>query len=110
MCHIDLQNIRYVESEGFYNCSSLGWIGNTEKLIDIGEQAFCKCESLREINLSAVENIGNYCFANCVQLQSKIQLNNVKEIGKSSFKGCELISEVCITSHLKELPLSCFHH
>jgi hypothetical protein len=63
--------IKAIENEVFYGCSSLKDIKIPVSVTNIGEHAFYGCEELSEIRLSEnLRIIGSEAFANCRNLRS----------------------------------------
>ncbi len=66
-------------------------VGSDAKLRLIGEQAFTRCSSLRQVVLGAVTNplvIGEGAFEGCAALQSVTAPKSMTSVERGAFKGC----------------------
>lgn len=83
----DTKNLTDIGASAFNACSSLKRI-DLSKLETVGAGAFCGCSALAEINssLSALSEIPDNLFSNCLELQTSITLPAV--IGAGAFSNC----------------------
>ena len=78
------------------------FIGNTtitsftlpENVTQIGSQAFFRCTSLADIDLSNVQNISSYAFDSCFALTNVVIPPTVTNIGVHAFYGCSSLAQV----------------
>ena len=78
------------------------FIGNTtitsfilpENVTQIGSQAFFRCTSLANIDLSNVQDISSYAFDSCFALTQVVIPPTVTNIGVHAFYWCENLSSV----------------
>lgn len=80
-------------------CERLSEVTNTERLTEIGEEAFEDCESLRSFDLSGAEVIRSAAFAGAGL--ERIYLKNITHIGKSAFANNKSLASV----HIGDKPL-----
>lgn len=90
------KTIRYISKNAFLNCSSLTGINIPQTVTNVGDFAFAKT-SLLMIDLSSVEEIGEYSFDQCTQLKSVIFGKELKSIGNWAFAYCSSLLEVFYT-------------
>lgn len=84
----------------FYNCDSLTDLSPFENLTAIGNGFFNDCDSLEEVDLSALTTIGQTAFNSCSKLK-EVSLSSVTSISYSCFYWCialESISAPNVTS------------
>ncbi len=110
-------NAVIIGASAFQNCKSLKSVefgdkhseavGSSLKIID--ELAFCKCESLSEIDIpNSVTNIGSYAFQHCTSLGKVTIGENVVLIDKYAFSYCDALSEVVIPDNVNEIGAYAF--
>ncbi len=97
-----------------------GFSGNPEKLVipakiegkevvSIRENAFYKCESLKEISLpDTVAFIGHHAFFECTSLDKATLSDNIYSMGEGIFSGCISLDEVNIPRNLKSIEEKSF--
>lgn len=83
----DTKNLTYIGQSAFKACSSLKKI-DLSNLKTVCAEAFSGCSALAEINssLSALSEIPDNLFSNCLELQTSITLPAV--IGAGAFSNC----------------------
>lgn len=83
----DTKNLTYIGQSAFKACSSLKKI-ELSNLKTVCAGAFSGCSALAEINssLSALSEIPDYLFSDCLELQTSITLPAV--IGAGAFSNC----------------------
>ena len=98
---IDLRNITKISGENGYQrwnfeeCSNLESVGDTSNCTYFGQQAFCDCSKLAEVNLANATYIGHDAFYNCMNLTTiNCNLTNVETIGDRAFQKCSNISSL----------------
>lgn len=75
---------------------------------EIGEAAFGRAGSLREIQIpSSVTTIGDWAF-NGSRLERAVIPDSVKTVGYGPFSGCSYLREAVIGGGFGELPYQCF--
>ena len=80
----------------------LGGINYT--VIAIGDNAFCKCKNITDINIpETVSSIGSSAFSGCSSLTSVTIPESVSSIGSSAFSGCSGLTSVTIPSSVASL-------
>lgn len=94
-------SVTKIEGVAFLDCTSLEnieFIGDNDcECTFVDFDAFKNCESLKEISLPKVTEIGSDSFANCKSLSS-VKINTEKNselrIGASAFKNCYSLSDL----------------
>ena len=87
-------------------CSKLCELTHTERLTEIGEEAFEDCESLNSFDLSGAETIKSAAFAGAGL--EKIYLKKAKYVGKSAFANNKSLISVHIGEELRRLESFAF--
>ena len=96
-------SVTEIGSGAFYDCQSLESVtfGENSQLATIGESAFSYCSSLTSIEIpSGVTEIGSYAFGNCQSLESVTfgENSQLATIGESAFSGCSSLTSIEIPS------------
>ena len=132
----DLKSVKVVGANAFYNCTGLTTLNifYDNNLTTIGEFAFARCESLKEVSIPMnVTSIGRGAFSGCsgmtrfghhtncaiteiaeLQLYGCSSLNygyvprTVTTIGKNAFANCTNMSQLNIYEGLQEIGESAF--
>lgn len=110
---IDIRNIESIETQSFNGCVSLSgelispnltFVGGScfrdckISGIDLGNvktiegYAFYGCSLLQAVNLSSVEKLGVYAFAECSQLTCEISLPKLQTLNGNCFRGSNITS------------------
>lgn len=121
-----------VESNAFYGCHSMSFVGFPDNLNSIGEFSFYQCYNLLNINLnkinvigknafeqcrllssivfesSPLKNLSEYTFSSCVKLTSIRLPFGIDSIGQNCFANCATLSSVTFPSSLSTIGESCF--
>ncbi|MCQ2493545.1 MAG: leucine-rich repeat domain-containing protein [Lachnospiraceae bacterium] len=85
-------------------------IYNGHRITKIGDGAFCKCNSLREIYIGeGFEAIGSNAFENCVNLEKVYIADTVKSIGAYAFKGCKKLRVIKFSDKLEKIDSYAFY-
>ncbi len=93
---IEIPNAVNIESEAFYDCSSLENLVLPEGLTSIGESAFASCSSITQIDLpSTLTSIGESAFSNSYLTSITIP-SSVASVGRGAFSGCESLNEITL--------------
>jgi hypothetical protein len=68
-------------------------------ITNIGNKAFCNCDSLESVQMSnAITNIGSYAFGRCLKLTSLSLPSGVTSIGEYAFNSCTSLTNIEIPS------------
>ena len=79
-------SVTSINSNTFYNCSSLTSIDIPDSVTSIGSSAFYNCNSLTSIDIpDSVTSIGDNAFSSCSKLTSIDIPNSVTSIGGNAF-------------------------
>lgn len=128
---VDIPASVTVLSKGaFSGCTNLEKVNNIENVLDIGEQAFYKCWSLKDITLNTtITNIKNETFMSCglefieipnsvitigrgafcgSRLHSIAWSNSLDTIGESAFMSCQYLTEVDIPNSVSTIGNGAF--
>ena len=86
---IDLGAVTTIGGEAFKGNTKLESVGNTKNLADIGEAAFSGCSSLKEMDLSNLKTIEKGAFNGCSALaEINSSLSALSEIPDNLFSDC----------------------
>ena len=86
---IDLGAVTTIGGEAFKGNTKLESVGNTKNLADIGEAAFSGCSSLKEMDLSNLKTIEKGAFNGCRALtEINSSLSALSEIPDNLFSDC----------------------
>ena len=77
-----------IEDMAFHNCRQLLRVDTHDGLRKIGKKAFCRCVSLRRINLKSVVEIDSFAFFYCGKLESVEFGDRLETIGYCAFTRC----------------------
>ena len=96
-------SITCIEQWAFRDCSNLESITlNSDLPVEISNEAFLNCTSLREINIpGGISNVWNGAFRNCKSLTDITFPAGLELIGSMAFGGCENLEEVHFPNTLK---------
>ena len=73
-------------------------------ITNIGNKAFCNCDSLESVQMSnAITNIGSYAFGRCLKLTSLSLPSGVTSIGEYAFNSCTSLTNIKIPSGITEI-------
>lgn len=84
----------------FHNCSSVEAIRLPSDLTYLPQGCFLSCASLKDIDLSHIEIIGDYAFWDCKSL-TKVSLPSITALGSSTFSRCSALEEVILGDAFK---------
>ena len=85
--------------------------GNTYKVTEIGDYAFCYALNLTEIILPrSIERIGVGAFSGCTNLVSIALPEGLRTIGDEAFARCGGLREVSLPADLSEIGESAFEN
>ena len=88
---VDFQNVLWIDSGSFENCSNLATLLNLETVTHIGNGAFSNCTSLKNLILPEnVTSIGHLAFSDCTSLETVEILNTTHWLFEdfNIFSGC----------------------
>ena len=92
-------SITKIEENAFLRCTSLSYVifEDLSNLSSIGYCAFCRCVSLKQINLPpSLKRIGTYAFSQCESLKEVVIPLSVQIIKPYAFSGCKKLTSVTI--------------
>lgn len=104
---INLENCKTIPNSAFESCRSLRSV--TGKWTMIGSYAFAYCKSLAQLsNLSACTSIGNNAFYQSdIRTMKQINLSSIEYIGNAAFANVSA-DTIEIGDKLANLPSNCF--
>ena len=95
---INIPRVGKIGSRAFKDCINLTTVNNDiSPFCEIDNNAFYRCNSLKNINFNNIINIGTRAFEDCKSLDN-VKLKMCKSIGSSAFKGCENITQVVLSN------------
>ena len=94
-------NYNVLPDSGFENCTSLKTIYNYSNINRINSNCFYNCSSLETFDFSNIKQVRGTVFKNCYKLASDLStLLNIEYIGDNSFENC---TSLVGTLHLSKL-------
>ena len=104
-------SVRVVPPEAFYNNRSLEEVVLEEGVVKIGENAFCKCESLWHIRLpSTLLRVNNWAFLGCTSLREMNLPEGITQIGRCAFGRLYSLERIRLPSTLNVVAASAFYN
>ena len=93
----------------FKDCNSLERIVLPSTVTEIGEHAFCNCNTLKEVVLNeGLKRIGSNTFEECTALESITIPSTLTYINRDAFKGCSNLREVVLNEGLQKIGFGAF--
>ena len=108
---VDKEDFEKVDSQGFRHNPYIHQVIIPEGVRKIPDSMFFDCRCLERVELPAsLEEIGEYAFADCVQLRCPElgRLERLRSIGRSAFDGCVSIQQVELPPNLEKLGPAVF--
>lgn len=104
-------NIEYIASNTFKNCTSLEYISIPPKIKVLNSELFEGCKNLKSVQLNAGLNIIRVqVFGKCINLEEISIPNSVEHVYMEAFKGCTNLKKVKFGSGLKQIEANIFMH
>lgn len=103
--HFDVpQNVYWIESKAFENCTELKSITIPHSVNYIGEAAFAGCKKLEYIELpNSIRILNEKLFAHCEKLKSVVLQENLKVIRERVFYECPNLKSITIPQTVTEI-------
>lgn len=96
--------------EGLPETISIPGVINGKTVVEIRENAFYKCESLKKIEIpETVTKIGHHAFYQCKSLETAEINGNISNLGEGSFYGCSSLKDIAFPDSLKFIGSYCFY-
>ena len=87
-----------IEENAFRNCHSLVQVDTHDGIRRVGNWAFSRCNSLRQINLKSAVEIGYEAFYKCENLESVEFGDRLETIGIAAFNSCSSLKHLKLPS------------
>ena len=101
----ELNEVRVIGENAFYNDDDLEIIVFPEKLRIIGESAFFYSDALHSVTIPlSVERIEGWAFAGCSSMTDVVVLNPKTTLGQQCFRTCTSLTNVQLPADLRVLP------
>ena len=98
-----------INSQEFYNCTSLKRITLPQQVASIGGSAFYGCTALTTIDIPAsVTTIDSYAFTGCILLNSLTLHEGLTTIGNYAFSTCKSLTNLSIPASVTSISASAF--
>ena len=98
-----------INSQEFYNCTSLKRITLPQQVASIGGSAFYGCTALTTIDIPAsVTTIDSYAFNGCILLNSLTLHEGLTTIGNYAFSFCRSLTDLSIPASVTSISASAF--
>lgn len=105
---VDLPHTVEIGEGAFGKCESLKEINVSDKLIRIGKDAFLECKALEIFNLpKSMRYLEESAFQNCVKL-NRVNIGNVRDISDMVFSGCVSLSVISLSPCLYKIGARAF--
>ncbi len=82
----------------FMDCKGATTVTMSDKVTEIGDNAFSGCEKLETIDLTKVMSVGEAAFNGCTALSQetyeKLVSKTLTKLGKSAFAGCKALTSL----------------
>ncbi len=109
---IEIENGVYaIESEAFYNCSSVKEMKLSVVLLEIGYSAFESMSALESVTVpSAVYKIGSAAFKNCTSLKEAVFESTPETMDMDIFNNCISLKNVSFNEEIYTIPSHMFYN
>ena len=98
-----------INSQEFYDCTSLKRITLPQQVTSIGGSAFYGCTALTTIDIPAsVTTIDSYAFNGCILLNSLTLHEGLTTIGNYAFSFCKSLTNLSIPASVTSISASAF--
>ena len=95
-----------IEGHAFNGCIMLKEFITPPNVTSLPYKCFAGCASLEKIELGNVQEIGEFCFNECVSLESVTIPGSIIKIGNCAFQHCSALSSLTIEDSDSPLTLS----
>ena len=100
------KNTKTIGASAFYGCSGLMEVTLSEGLQSVGSQAFSKCTALVNIVFpESVETVGEGAFEECTKLE---KATNIPSVEEDAFSGCSSLKLVEFQNKVKSIGSRAF--
>lgn len=98
-----------IGERAFSKCNSLKEVILNDKLTTVGDDAFSECKNLEKLSFGkGVEYIGEGACLNCSKLKSVVLPDSLTHIGGGAFSDCTALTEVKTGTGLKSIGYAAF--
>lgn len=89
--------------------SAVAWRGTARQVVEVGSNAFYRCDSLTEVVLpQGCRSIGSQAFCGCERLCRVEWNHSLSSIGEGAFAYCKSLQEVVLPLGVSRIGLSAF--
>lgn len=88
--HIELHDECEITESSFF-CSHLTKIKIPYIMNEVPDECFCGCTLLTDVDLNAIEQIGEEAFYNCINLKTLFIPDDIVFIADSAFNNCPVV-------------------
>jgi len=93
----------------FHNCSKLVTINLRDNVVNLEQNVFSGCTSLKHINIaSGLTSIGSHTFQDCESLETVAIGDSVTSIGYEAFRGCTSLKSIILPDSLESISSYAF--
>lgn len=106
----NIENVSRIPQNAFLKCEKLKQI-NLKSATTISENAFMSCSRLADVKFSEdLENIFNCAFKNSGIQHVDLKNTNLSHIGYSAFENCENLLSVSLSDEIRFIPGNAFFY
>ena len=100
-------SVESVSSKAFYGSRMTSLVVKYGSAMQIGEEAFAECKSLRSVDTGQSKAVGAKAFYGCSSLEN-LKLGSVESIGSKAFYGCGSLKDVVFSDSLRSVASDSF--
>ncbi|MBP3762900.1 MAG: leucine-rich repeat domain-containing protein [Bacteroidales bacterium] len=84
------------------------WQGRSFRVVEVGSNAFYRCDSLRQVVLPPVVRIGAQAFNGCISLEAIDLPSSLREVGEGAFAYCRSLRTLELPPAVVRIGISAF--
>lgn len=104
----DLAGAIWLGSSAFRQCEKLRKVTLPDTVDSLGDNCFCECKALEEIDLNKITNVEANAFSACVSLMEVVIPEGVIWVGSHAFEKCTNLKKVTWAINTYGLYNGCF--